>query len=147
MISSAGSPTILVVDDDPDILESVSSFLEAHGYRVLTASNGAEGVRLARREPPDLIILDVIMQERTEGFFVAQQIRRTVQLEHVPIFMLTSFYEVEKAFLVPPESAWLPHEEFLHKPVRLPLLLEKIRFHLGLGERNPATPVGAAGAP
>ncbi|MFW6181688.1 MAG: response regulator, partial [Spirochaetota bacterium] len=57
-------PTVLVVDDDPDHVESVRLVLENAGYRVISASNGEEGIRAARAEKPALIILDILMQHK-----------------------------------------------------------------------------------
>ncbi len=121
---------ILIVDDDSDFVEAVSFFLEQHGFTVLKAADGGQGLKLARVERPDLILMDVMMNERTEGFFTVQQIRRTPELAGVPVFVLSSIYEKEPEFKVAPQSGWLAHDEFLAKPVEMPQLLEKIRARL-----------------
>ena len=82
----AATQTVLIVDDDPDFLDALSSFLEANRYRVIKARSGAEGVFRARLERPDLVIMDVVMGERTEGFFAVQELRRTPGMEEAPIF-------------------------------------------------------------
>lgn len=76
---------ILVVDDDPDIVRLIKYFLEAKGRRVQTASTGAEALELFKREPPDLVILDVMLPGM-DGWAVLQKIRESSQ---VPVLMLT----------------------------------------------------------
>ncbi len=76
---------ILVVDDDPDIVKLLKYFLEAKGRQVQTASNGAEALELFKKEPPDLVILDVILPGM-DGWAVLQKIRESSQ---VPVLMLT----------------------------------------------------------
>lgn len=67
--------TLLIVDDDPEISESMRLTLEANGYRVLAARDGNAGLVLAEREKPDLIVLDMMMPKRS-GFLVAEAIRQ-----------------------------------------------------------------------
>lgn len=123
--------SILIVDDDADFVEAVSSFLQANGYRILKAHDGRQGVKLARMELPDLIIMDIVMSERTEGFFTVQEIRRIPELKDVPIFVLTSLYSKYADFRIPPDSLWLAHDEFFSKPVNLSEFLKKIRDCIG----------------
>ncbi len=129
-------PKILIVDDDADFLEAVSFFLEAHGYAVLKAHDGREGLRLAKTDRPDLIVMDIMMGERTEGFFAVQEIRRTPELKDVPVFILTALYSKAPDFRIAPESEWTGHDEFFSKPVDLPRLLEAVERRLG---QAPAT--------
>ena len=133
---------ILIVDDDPDFVEAVSSFLEAHDCVVVKARNGREGLKLAKLEPPDLIIMDIVMNERTEGFFTVQEIRRTAELKTVPIFVLSSLYSKVTDFGISPDSGWLAHDEFFSKPVNMPELLEKIRERTDEHDRTTRTPAG-----
>ena len=122
---------LIIVDDDADYVDAVSSVLTQHGYQVVTARNGEEGLKRAKLERPDLIIMDIIMNERTEGFFVVQEIRRTPDLKSVPIIVLSTIYAQEADFRVAPERGWLAHDEFLAKPVDVSVLLEKIDGRLG----------------
>jgi CheY-like chemotaxis protein len=126
---------ILIVDDDADFVEAASSFLEANGCIVFKAHNGREGLKQARLERPDLIIMDIIMDERTEGFFTVREIRRTPGLESIPIFVLTSLYEAVPDFRVPPDTCWLAHDQFFSKPVNMAQLLEKVREFLNRGSQ------------
>ena len=66
---------VLIVDDDPDIVEALKMTLEANRYKVYTAANGTEGLKQVKAVKPDLIILDVMMDTITEGFQVSYQLR------------------------------------------------------------------------
>jgi len=121
---------ILIVDDDRDFIESTQAFLEANGFTVLKAHNGRDGVKLAKMERPDLILMDIMMGERTEGFFTIQEMRHHEDLKGVPIFVLSALYTQMPDFVNPPDRAWLAHDEFLSKPVDMAQLLEKIRQRL-----------------
>jgi len=136
---TSGARKILIVDDDRDFVEAVSAFLEAHDCVVLKACDGREGLKLAKMERPDLIIMDIIMNERTEGFFTVQEIRRTAELKTVPIFILSSLYSRLTDFGIPPDSGWLAHDAFFSKPVDMPELLEKIRQRIGGHDRTTGT--------
>lgn len=136
------SRKVLIIDDDADFVEAVSLYLESHDFHVISASNGRDGVRLARVERPDAILLDVIMEERTEGFFTLQQMRRIPELEHTPIFVVSSIYSAVPGFSITPEKSWLRHDDFIPKPVDLPALVERI--HKRLESADPAATHGAA---
>jgi DNA-binding response OmpR family regulator len=135
------SRKVLIIDDDADFTESVSVFLQLHGFQVISASNSREGLRLARAEAPDLILLDVVMDERTEGFFALQQLRRTPGLERTPVFVVSSIYSSVPGFGVNPEKSWLKHDDFIAKPVDLPHLVELIEARLAQAA-GPADPSG-----
>lgn len=66
---------ILIIDDDPDYVEATVTLLEAKGFTVASAENGAKGLASAKADPPDLIILDVMMTSNTEGFETARAIK------------------------------------------------------------------------
>jgi PAS domain S-box-containing protein len=86
-------PRVLVIDDDRAATDLVQVILENEGYQVLKAFHGRDGVELAARERPDLIILDLIMPE-TSGFNVAYQLRQIPATRTIPIIILTSM-EIE----------------------------------------------------
>ncbi len=119
-------PTIALIDDDPDIVEANRLLLEANGYRVETAGSVDEAIELVNRKTPDLIILDVMMQEADDGFYLASRFRRSGHT--FPILMLTSL--TRSIGFNFGESATVPIEEFLEKPTAPSVLLEKIRKHL-----------------
>lgn len=108
---------ILIVDDDPDFTESLACFLEARGHLVMRASDSDQGIALARTWRPEAIVMDVMMRERTEGFFAIQEIRRLPGLDDVPVFAVSAIYTAEPVFTIAPDTGWLAHDEFFRKPV------------------------------
>lgn len=113
---------ILIIDDDPDILESIKLILEAEGYEALTESGPDGGVKTALELSPDLIILDVMMQEPDDGFFVASRIKASKP--DIPIVMCSSVsnalgYDYGKNSIV-------KVDEFIDKPVEPKKLLQTI---------------------
>jgi DNA-binding response OmpR family regulator len=79
---------ILVVDDERDIIRAVTIRLQSGGYDVVYAYDGAQGVFMAHKENPDLIILDIRMPAG-DGFTIAQRLKETAQTSHIPILFLT----------------------------------------------------------
>lgn len=108
-------PTILLVDDDPVFVASVKAVLETR-YRVRTAANGTEGLAAVRDDPPDLVILDVMMDHLSEGFDVARTLRKDPATADVPIMMLTGVDQVYNVRMEVDES-WVPADRYLEKPV------------------------------
>ena len=123
---------VLIVDDDHDFVEAVSCFLELNGFKVFRAYDGAQGVKLAKIERPDLVLMDIMMNERTEGFFAIHEIRRDPALKNVPIFVVSSFCTALPDFEIPSSGGWLSHDMFFTKPVNMSQLLENIRERVGV---------------
>lgn len=118
---------VLLVDDDPDFVEANTIVLEASGFEVISASSGAEGLEKVRTESPDIVVLDVMMENTDEGFAVAREIRRRLQ-SSVPIIMLTSVGKVTGYDFRPSEHPdFFPVDVFLEKPVQPPVLIARIR--------------------
>jgi len=119
-------PKILIVDDDKDFSQAIATLLQSNGYEVSVAFSGKEGIDKARIEQPNLILLDVMMTDRTEGFFTMQNLRGIPELADTPVIMLSSVYEKLKEFTIAPDTGWLPCDLFLHKPVAPQQLLDEI---------------------
>ena len=85
-------PKILLVDDDVDLVKVMSGALESKAYEVVVAYNGQEGLEKARKEKPDLVILDILMPV-ADGFTFADQFRKDPALAKIPVLALTSFSE------------------------------------------------------
>ena len=115
---------ILIVDDDPDMVEAGRFVLEGKGYQVVCAANAEEGLQALDREKPDLVILDVMMEEPDDGIRVARQIRR--KGSKVPILMLTSV-NVAMNLHIDKDSEVVPVDEFQEKPVDPATLLLKVQ--------------------
>lgn len=83
------APKILVVDDDPDLVESVKMMLENKNYEVVTAYDGIEGLQKTKEESPDLIILDVMMPNK-DGYSVCAELKADPKYNKIPILLLTA---------------------------------------------------------
>jgi two-component system, OmpR family, alkaline phosphatase synthesis response regulator PhoP len=127
---------ILIIDDDPDFVNAIEILMKSEGYEVSSASNGSEGMKLAKTLRPDLILLDIMMRERTEGLYTLQEIRRTPGLSDTPVIVISSIYSEEPLFRVNPEPGWLPADLFLAKPVDPARLIEEAQRLTA--DRSPA---------
>ena len=122
---------ILLVDDDVDFVEATKVVLESKPYEVVVAYEGDEGLRKAREEKPDLIILDVIMPVRN-GFTAAEQLKRDSELSKIPVIMLTAYAEMGGETSVPVTSGLtLEAEDYIDKPVTPEELLRRVEKQLG----------------
>jgi len=123
---------ILIVDDDRDVFESMKIVLEAEGFAVEWATNGAEALEKARASRPDLMILDVMMNSDDEGFQVSYTMRQDRELANIPILMVTSVgARTGFSFDRKKDEDFLPVNEFLEKPVDPKVLVDKVRENLG----------------
>ncbi len=113
---------ILLVDDEPDILEIVGYNLSTEGYKVITAENGAEGVKKAKKERPQLIIMDVMMPEM-DGIEACEQIRAIPELEDVIITFLTARGEDYSQVAGFDAGA----DDYITKPIKPKVLVSKVK--------------------
>ncbi|MBM3701078.1 MAG: response regulator [Actinobacteria bacterium] len=119
--------TILMIDDDPDFVQSVRTVLEARGYKIESAPDGTEGLKKAREIVPNLILLDVMMTKNTEGFEVSRELPKDDVLKSIPVIMITGIREkMNLAFGFEPDSTWLPVKAVLEKTIKPDKLLEKV---------------------
>jgi len=117
---------ILLVDDDPDFVETTKLVLESKSYQVITAQNGNEGIAKAKQEKPDLIILDIIMPVK-DGFNAAEEIKKDSELSKIPVIILTSFSEnVGSTTLSRSQGLALDTEDYVDKPVDPADLLQRV---------------------
>jgi DNA-binding response OmpR family regulator len=114
---------ILIVDDDPDITFATGLFLKKAQHEVLTASNRDDGMKAIEEENPDLIILDVMMEQADDGIAMAQELRR--QGCGTPILMLTSVGRVT-GFSYDEDQEMVPVNAFFEKPIQPDLLVRKV---------------------
>ncbi|SHJ31731.1 response regulator transcription factor [Aquimarina spongiae] len=114
--------TILLVDDEPDILEIVGYNLTAEGYNVLTAENGVEAVKIAKKKKPHLIILDVMMPEM-DGIEACEQIRKVPDLQNTIITFLTARGEDYSQVAGFDAGA----DDYITKPIRPKVLISKVK--------------------
>lgn len=131
---------VLIVDDDPDIVEASRLFLQRDGHEVTTASSREGGMAAVQRVQPELLVLDVMMDQPDDGIAMAQDLRR--QGFTGPILMLTSLSKVA-GFTYDKDSDVLPVNEFVQKPIDPQALTAKVRELLS--QRKEATGGAHAG--
>jgi CheY-like chemotaxis protein len=128
---SNGKKKILIVEDEPDVLAYLEMLLRDAGYVTVSARDGLEGMKLARREKPDLVTLDIVMPETTGARFY-KEIRSDPELAKIPVVIVTAVrgyagdpygYEkfISKRHSVPPPDGFFP------KPIDKDAFLEAVR--------------------
>ncbi len=121
---------ILIVDDDPDFVETIQLMLESANYEVVTASDGQKGLDKVREEEPDLIILDIMMDSMYEGFSVMSTLRGTpefVDYRDIPIVMVSAVkQEYGSRFSLPGGGEHLQGDVYMDKPVQPQELRETV---------------------
>ena len=116
---------ILLVDDDPEIVETIRIALETKGYQVFVARDGNQGLALADRENPDLIILDMMMPKRS-GFLVLERLRRTRPVPIRVIMITANEGSRHKAY-----AEMLGVDDYIRKPFPMDRLLESVERLIG----------------
>ncbi len=117
---------LLIVDDVPDNLFLVRTILEEEGYEIITSSNGHDALKIIESEPPDLILLDVMMPVM-DGYEVTRRIRAMKDLLFIPILLITAY---DRANAV--KGLDLGADEFIRKPIEADELLARVRSLLRL---------------
>lgn len=121
---------ILLIDDDPDFVEATKTILESKPYEVVVAFAGDEGLKKARAESPDLVLLDIIMPG-TDGFSAAEQFKKDPELSKIPVVMLTSYAERRAGTGIPVSKGFqLEAEDYIEKPVSPEELFDIIEKNL-----------------
>ena len=116
--------SILVVDDESELVELMKMGLEANGYQVITASDGKAGLETAVREKPDLILLDLMMPEM-DGYEVLRRLRRLPAMRAIPVIMLTAKRDTRSILL----TQELRATDYFIKPFESDALLACISKH------------------
>jgi len=119
---------VVVIDDDQEFADAVTNLLEANGYTVLSAPDGTKGFALVKKEQPAVILLDVMMTHKSEGFDVSRTLRNSEETKNIPIILVTGIRrEMALPFGFEPDEEWLPVKTVLEKPVAPEILLKTIR--------------------
>jgi len=119
---------ILVIDDDPDILDALTMILESQDYQVFTARNGIEGLANLKAEKPDLMILDLLMP-KMDGFAVCKELQdpRWSRFKGMPILILTSVREdVSRRRYELETGLELNVDDYVEKPISPDILLQRV---------------------
>jgi len=115
---------ILIVDDDPDVVEATQLFLQKDGHQVSAAFNREDGLKQVKMVNPDLLILDIMMEQPDDGIAMAQELRGAGF--KAPIIMMTSISKVT-GMGYGKDSDVIPADDFLEKPVQPAVLQEKVK--------------------
>jgi len=121
---------ILLVDDDIDFVAATKTVLESRPYDVIVAHEGDEGLRKAREEKPDLVLLDIIMPVKN-GFSAAEQFKKDPKLAKIPVIMLTSYSQRKADSGIPASKGLeLEAEDYIEKPISPKDLLATVEKYL-----------------
>lgn len=124
------SKKILIVDDDVDFIEAMTTLLESKGYTVISVSDGRQGFDKARDEKPDLLLLDVMMPQ-ADGFDIARALHGDTATNNLPVIMITGIRkQMGPAFKFEPDADWLPVKAVLEKPVKPEVLLKAVEENI-----------------
>lgn len=131
--------TVLIVDDDTDLLEVLSQNLIHAGFSVVTASNGVEGLKMARSLLPDLVVLDLVLPEM-DGFTVCERLRRDRATAGIPVLMLTGLTSQLNRFAGLESGA----NDYIVKPVTPDELVNRVNLLLDHSSASPpqGQPIG-----
>ena len=139
-MTSNGSATarILVVDDEPPIREILKFQLENAGFQVVCAENGQEGLKIVEHDPPDLVLLDLMIPEM-DGYEVCRRLKSTYGSQHIPVIILTARGELNEKLKGLENGA----NDYVTKPFSMPELLMRVQNVLAWSqaqrEANPLT--------
>jgi two-component system alkaline phosphatase synthesis response regulator PhoP len=124
--------TILIVDDDPDFTAAIVKILASAGYDVYTAGDAREGMSALESSPPDLILLDVMMERYDDGFNLCSTIKQDERFREIPVIIVTAVTEVTGLKFDPEtDGEYLEAESLLQKPINPEELLNEIAALLG----------------
>ena len=125
--AASAKKRVLLVDDDAEIIETMKYTLEAKGYETLIARDGNQGLAMAEREDPDLVILDMMMPKRS-GFLVLEKLRRTRPVPMRIIMITANEGSRHKAY-----AEMLGVDDYIRKPFAMDRLIDSVGRLLGQG--------------
>jgi CheY-like chemotaxis protein len=129
------SAKVLLIDDDSDFRAAVKSLLESHGYNVLEASSGHEGLRAVVEHKPDVILVDIMMETTVEGYGVTYSLKyldEFAEFRQIPIFMVSSIEEgPDERFPMSAEVDMIRPDGYLTKPLDIAELLRLLEKAVG----------------
>jgi DNA-binding response OmpR family regulator len=129
--SKPAKQRILLVDDDPEIIDAIRYALESKGYQIFIARDGNQGLAMAEREDPDLVILDMMMPKRS-GFLVLEKLRRTREVPVRVIMITANEGSRHKAY-----AEMLGVDDYIRKPFAMDKLVEAVQRLLAEGGLCP----------
>jgi len=128
-------PCILIIDDDEDFRRSTRALLEGEGYEVAEAATGQQGLEAVRRRQPDLIILDIMMEDVVAGYAVNQALKfadEYREFKDVPVLMVSSIQEDPASrFPMAAETAMITPDSYMTKPLDVEKFLQRVKQMVG----------------
>ena len=128
-------PTVLVIDDDQDFQASVRTILQSRGYRVLSAASAKQGLQSFLADKPDLVLVDVMMEDDAAGYGVSQAIKYKEEyaaFRHIPVVMVSSIQETpDERFPMAGEVDMIRPDYYLTKPLDLQKFLDMVERLVG----------------
>jgi CheY-like chemotaxis protein len=118
--------SVLIIDDDTDFLSYIQIILEAGGYAVQTATDAQAGLEMMRRQPPDVVMVDVMISFVLDGWAIGREMRSDPRLREIPIIMVSAVFS-DKDDKLFPASERSQVAAFMTKPVEPAALLNQIR--------------------
>jgi DNA-binding response OmpR family regulator len=132
---------IVLVDDNTDYLFTMETFLQRNGFDVYTADDGQKGLELIRKEKPDIVLLDVMMESLFSGFELCKKMRTEDELKHIPIIGISGMGdELGVDYKQFPDFEYFSPDAFLDKPVDKQRLLELIPETIEKARRRKKRP-------
>ena len=128
---------ILLIDDDPDLLEGYKILLESKGYEVISAEDSVKGLKIFQQTKPDAAVIDLIMEEHDSGFVLCHKIKADSHGKNIPVFLLTSAtYLTGFKFgsSTAEEKEWIKCDEILNKPILINDLIMKLESYFSTNE-------------
>jgi two-component system alkaline phosphatase synthesis response regulator PhoP len=117
---------ILLIDDDPDLVRAVSMILESKSYNVSAAYGGVEGLEKAKKEKPDLIVLDVMMPDK-DGYAVCRELKANPELSAIPVLLLTAVVShIPTTSFTQQMGLETEADDYMDKPVEPPELVKRV---------------------
>jgi twitching motility two-component system response regulator PilH len=128
------SKKVLIVDDDPDVRLFNTTVVEESGYTPIEAPNGEEGLKIVKKDPPDLVLLDVLMPKQS-GIRLYRELKTDKALKHIPVIILSgvakrTFLRSQKALTEFGDQPVPEPDDYLEKPVEPDELAREIKKYL-----------------
>jgi two-component system, OmpR family, alkaline phosphatase synthesis response regulator PhoP len=121
-----GKQTILIVDDEPDFVTMLKQDLQSEGYAVEVAYNGVEAIQKVKQNPPDAIVLDIMMPEK-DGFEVCSELKNDDRYADIPIILLTAVSDhVSSSQYSHSQALDVEADDYLSKPASFEEILESL---------------------
>jgi len=132
---------IVMIDDNTDFLFTMETFLKKNGFEVQTADDGQKGIELIRKERPDLVLLDIMMETLFSGFEVCKAVRSDDDLKYIPIIGISAMgEELDIDYSQWPDYEYFRPDAFLDKPIDKQRLLQLIPEVIQKAQKRKRSP-------